>query len=77
MPVETWVRIVYRYANIFHSTERQKFKVLNTMIPLYNARVASLVNELSDKSDQEAEEYYNKQAEVFEEMKDYLIKIWK
>jgi len=76
MPIETWVRIVYRYADYFHTTPRQKFKVLDTMIPLYNGRVASLVNELKDKNDEEAEEYYNKQAEIFENMKDYLIKLW-
>ncbi|WP_297455297.1 glycosyltransferase [Persephonella sp.] len=75
-PIENWVRIVYRYAAYFHATPRQKFKLLDTMIPLYNARVASLVNELKDKTDDEAEEYYNKQAEIFENMKDYLIKIW-
>jgi hypothetical protein len=46
------------------------------MIPLYNARVASLVNELRDKTVEEAEEYYDKQAKVFEDMKDYLIKMW-
>ncbi|WP_457642726.1 glycosyltransferase [Persephonella sp.] len=76
MPVETWVRIVYRYADYFHRLPRQKFKILDTMIPLYNARVASLVNELQDMDDQQAEEYFNRQAEVFENMKDYLIKIW-
>ena len=75
-PIENWVRVVYRYASYFHATPRQKFKLLDTMIPLYNARVASLVNELKDKTDDEAEEYYNKQAEIFENMKDYLIKIW-
>ncbi|WP_456392021.1 glycosyltransferase [Persephonella sp.] len=76
MPVETWVRIVYRYADYFHQTPRQKFKILDTMIPLYNARVASLVNELKDMNDDQAEEYFNWQAEMFENMKDYLLKIW-
>ncbi len=76
MPVESWVRIVYRYAAYFHATPRQKFKMLDTMIPLYNARVASLVNELKDKTVEEAEQYYENQAVKFEEMKDYLIKIW-
>ena len=76
MPMETWVRIVYRYSAYFHSTPRQKFKMLDTMIPLYNARVASLVNELKDKSIDEAEQYYEIQAVKFEEMKDYLIKTW-
>lgn len=76
MPIETWVRTVYRYANYFHLTPRQEFKVLNTMIPLYQARVASIVNELKDKNVEEAENYYDCQAKMFEDMKDYLIKIW-
>ncbi len=77
MPVDTWIRIVYRYAYNFHATPRQKFKLLNTMIPLYNARVASLVNELGDKTEEEAENYYQEQAQLFEEMKPYLLKLWK
>ena len=76
MPIETWVRIVYRYAAYFHGIPRQKYKMLDTMIPLYNARVASLANELKDKSVEEAEDYYEKQALEFERMKDYLIKVW-
>lgn len=76
MPIETWVRIVYRYAAYFRSTPRQEFKVLNTMIPLYQAKVASIVNELKDKKAEEAEKYYDYQAQIFEDMKSYLIKIW-
>jgi len=52
----------------FHKTPRQEFKLLNTMIPLYNARVASLVNELKDKTTDEAEKYYEIQAEYFEKL---------
>jgi len=76
LPIETWVRIVYRYANAFHSTPRQRMKVLNTMIPLYYARVASLVNELKDKDTAQAETIFQEQARVFEDMKDYLIELW-
>jgi hypothetical protein len=49
LPQESWVRIVYRYAQAVHMTPRQKFKLIDTLIPLYYARVASLVNELQDK----------------------------
>ncbi len=71
-----WVRVVYSYMSAFHKTPRQKMKLLNTMIPLYNARVASLVNELRDLDSEEAEEYYEKEAAQFEEMKPYLLKKW-
>jgi len=71
-----WIRIVYSYMAAFHKTPRQEMKLLETMIPLYNARVASLVNELDGKSSEDAEEYYERQAYEFEKMKDYLIKKW-
>jgi hypothetical protein len=77
LPIETWVRIVYRYAGIFQATPRQRFKILDTMIPLYYARVASLVNELKEKNQQEAELHFEEQARTFERMKDYMISIWK
>jgi hypothetical protein len=76
LPAETWVRIVYRYARYFHSTPRQRFKVLDTMIPLYYARVASLINEVRDRSPGEAETLFEIHAMAFEKMKDYLIRIW-
>ena len=76
MPVDTWVRIVYRYAGAFRATPRQRFKLLDTMIPLYYGRVASLVNELSDMSPEEAEAHFESHALVFEEMKDYMVAIW-
>ena len=76
LPIDTWVRIVYRYAGAFHATPRQRIKVLDTMIPLYYGRVASLVNELRDKNAQEAEEHFEAQAQTFENMKDYMVNIW-
>ncbi len=76
MPTGTWVRIVYRYAILFHNTERQRFKILNTMIPLYYARVASLVQTLSEKNSREAEAFYEEQAQAFEREKKILIDNW-
>ena len=73
LPTETWVRIVYRYADYFCRAERQRFKILDTLIPLYNARVASLIMILQEKDHAEAEEYYDAQAQVFESMRGYLI----
>lgn len=76
LPIETWVRIVYRYAGAFRRTPRQRFKVLDTMIPLYYARVASLVNELKDMNQIEAELHFEEQAKIFESLKAYMIGIW-
>ena len=75
LPTETWVRIVYRYAAYFCKAKRQRFKILDTLIPLYNARVASLILILQEKNQAEAEEFYDSQAMVFESMRDYLIEL--
>ena len=76
LPVESWVRIVYRYAAYCCTAERQRMKIIDTMIPLYNARVASLVGELENMGQEEAEAYFDSQARVFEGMKPYLVEIW-
>jgi len=75
-PIQSWVRIVYAYAQAFHATPRQKFKLIDTLVPLYNARVASLINDLRDKSMEDAEQYFDEQARIFEDLKDYLNAIW-
>ena len=77
LPTETWVRIVYHYAEHFCRAERQRFKILDTLIPLYNARVASLIMILMEKNHAEAEEFYDGQAQVFESMRNYLIELLK
>lgn len=76
LPLESWVRIVYRYAAYCSTAERQRMKIIDTMIPLYNAEVASLVAELENMSHEEAEAYYDNQARMFEKMKPYLLDIW-
>jgi len=76
LPVNTWIRIVYRYANAFHSTPRQRMKLLDTLTPLYYARVASLINELEGKKNHSIGEFFSSQAKMFEDMKDYLIDLW-
>jgi len=76
LPTATWVRTVYSYARTFNGAERQRFKLLDTMIPLYNARVATLVKLLERKNQQEAEEFYEEQAQQFVNMRDYLLEMW-
>jgi len=76
LPVATWIRIVYRYANAFHSTPRQRMKLLDTLTPLYYGRVASLVNELEAMENHHIGEFFSSQAKEFEDMKDYLINLW-
>lgn len=76
MPVETWAKIVYDFAVAYHRTQRQRGKLVSLMVPLYNARVASIYNELKAVSDDEVEQYFEGQAMVFEDMKPYLVERW-
>ena len=46
------------------------------MTPLYFARVASFVNRTRDMNNAQAEEVVEEQAEVFENLKPYLIQRW-
>lgn len=46
------------------------------MTPLYFARIAGFVNRTKDMTNEEAEQVVEKQAEMFEENKDYLLKRW-
>ncbi len=76
LPEDVWARIVYDFAVYYHRTPRQRVKLVDLMLPLYHARVASLVQELESVPDEEVEAYYEQQAEVFEREKAYLIQRW-
>jgi hypothetical protein len=73
---ESWARIVYNYAAAFNKKKDRQQILLDSMIPLYNARVASFVNELGDKDTVGTEQYFEEQARVFENMRDYMLAIW-
>ncbi|MDR0664582.1 MAG: glycosyltransferase [Helicobacteraceae bacterium] len=75
LPIDVWVKIVYRYAYNYGRQERQRNKLLSTLIPIYNARVASLIDALSD-ADIDASAYFEEQARAFEEAKPDLIAMW-
>lgn len=76
LPLETWVRTVYRYAAAYQVSPRQRMKIVDTLIPLYYARVASLIDELEGLDAAQAEAYFEEGARVFARMKNYLTAIW-
>ena len=53
----------------FPRTPRQRFKVLDTLVPLYNARVASLINEVRDMISRVRNAISRSMPEAFEQMK--------
>ncbi|HEC67376.1 MAG TPA: glycosyltransferase family 2 protein [Candidatus Desulfofervidus auxilii] len=76
IPTEIWARILYELAATFHYWPINRHNLINIMEPLYYGRVASFVVETWSMSNQEAEELVEKQAQIFEEQKEYLLKIW-
>ncbi len=73
---ENWVRIVYDFASTFHQWKRHHAKLINTMLPIYNLRVASLYHASLDMGSDEFESLIEEAAGTFEELKDYLLKRW-
>jgi glycosyltransferase involved in cell wall biosynthesis len=76
MPTEDWTKIVYDFASTFHRWKKDRKNLVDIMRPLYYARVASFINRTKDMSTQEAEKIIEQQAQTFETLKPYLLKIW-
>ncbi len=76
LPVETWVMILYETAATFHSWTHNRTQLVNLVTPLYLGRVASFINKTKDMTSAEAEQVVESQAQVFEDHKDYLIRLW-
>ncbi|MBE0460582.1 MAG: glycosyltransferase [Candidatus Aminicenantes bacterium] len=76
IPKEDWAKIVYDFAVTFHRWKRDRGKLVDIMRPLYYACVASFINETSEMTTAEAEEIIDQQAQVFEDLKPYLLEKW-
>lgn len=76
MPTEDWAKIVYDFAATFHTWKKDRRNLVDIMRPLYYARIASFINRTRDMETKEAEVIVDQQAQVFEELKPYLLKVW-
>ncbi|MFZ0448970.1 MAG: glycosyltransferase [Desulfatiglandaceae bacterium] len=76
MPVKTWVLTLYEIAGTFHRWERNRTQLVNLVTPLYLGRVASFINRTRKMTSSQAEEIVEEQAQVFEDQKDYLLRVW-
>ena len=73
LSTDAWVQILYELAATFHAWSVNRYKLIDSMTPLYYARVASFVRQSWDMSSQDAEDFVEEQAMKFEAHKDYLI----
>jgi glycosyltransferase involved in cell wall biosynthesis len=71
-----WAHILYEVAATFHHWAKDRAKLVDIMSPLYEARVASFINETASMTTAEAERVIEEQAEVFEKEKPYLSNLW-
>ena len=76
-PDEAWARIVYDMAIAWHERRLPLERLVAALIPLYFARVASLVLETTELTTDQAEAFVERQARVFELSKPYLVDRWK
>lgn len=69
-----WAHMVYDFAYTYNRWFRDRYKLIETMTPLYYGRVAAFVVETADLTTEEVEErVVERQAEIFEEEKAYLL----
>ena len=69
-----WAHIVYDFAYTYNQWARDRYKLIETMTPLYYGRVAAFVVATADMTTAEVEEQVvERQAQVFEEEKAYLL----
>lgn len=76
LPVETWVKILYELAAIFHAWPTNRFKIVELITPLYYGRIADFVIDTINLTSEEAEQVVEQQAQIFEENKEYLLEVW-
>jgi glucosylglycerate synthase len=71
---DLWSRVLYDFAFIYQTWSRNRRRLVDILTPLYFGRVAAYCREVANSSGSEAEEVIQKQAQVFEENKGYLLK---
>ncbi len=73
---EWWIKTLFNFAAVYHKWHKNRFKLVTSMTPLYNARIASTVTKMENLTDAEAEELILEGAQDFERLKPYLIDLW-
>lgn len=75
-PAEDWARIVMDFSVVYNRGEGDPDKVALSLLPLYYARKATMLNELEGQPWTAVDEAIREQAEVFVAHKDYLRDRW-
>ncbi len=75
-----WAKIVYDYLLAYHNKTKtykiERSRLLWSLVPLYQMRVASFIEETEGIDSRQAEKLIESQALVFEDCKSYLVERW-
>lgn len=76
IPPDLWAKIVYNMASAYKKNSEKRVQLLDVLRILWLGRFASYVKDTKDMGTKEAEKEIEKQAEIFEQERDYLISIY-
>jgi hypothetical protein len=76
-PPDLWARTVYDFAVVYNRGERDPDRMVDSLLPLYQARLASLWQDVAGLTSVGREGTVAAQAVEFELARDYLIGRWK
>ncbi len=76
LPTDVWVRSVYDFAVAFQGTVAPPELLLQALVPIYFAAVATFVEKTRQMDSRTAEAEVNEICEIFEELKPYLTARW-
>jgi hypothetical protein len=76
-PDQLWVKIVYDFAFIYQTWSRNRRRLVDIIAPLYFGKVGAFCHQVADMDSEEAEEVIEKEAQVFEKLKPYLVEKFK
>ena len=75
-PTDLWARVLYDWAISYRDGVIDLDLLMDSLIPLYFGKTLSFVKKTERMSIQQAEEFIENEAVVFEETKPYLIDRW-
>lgn len=76
-PDQLWAKIVYDFAFIYQTWSRNRRRLVDIIAPLYFGKVGSFCQQVADMDSEEAEKVIEKEAQVFEKLKSYLVEKFK
>ncbi|MFI5181639.1 MAG: glycosyltransferase family 2 protein [Thermoanaerobaculia bacterium] len=74
---ESWASILFQAAAEWKRGSLPRETLIRSLVPLYLGKVGSLVSEISDVSDEEAENRFEALGETFERTKPLLCRLWR